>query len=124
PAVGVGAILRYAVQVATHIQSSGARTVRFDAPSASRSTTGAALFDVNVYDDGERGYRPSLWIEVYDAQGTLKAKAKQTRGLLYPGTSLHQQFDLGSLPAGKYKAVVFADTGDEAVSAVQYVINY
>jgi hypothetical protein len=122
--VAIGAVMRYAVQIATHIQSTGSRTVRFDKPVLSRTSAGLAKFDVNVFDEGERGYRPTLWIEVYDAEGTLRAKARQTRGLLYPGTSLHQSFDLGALPAGSYKALVFADSGDDAVFAAQYTITY
>jgi hypothetical protein len=123
PAIAVGAVMRYAIQVATHIRSSGSRTVQFASPAAGKTTNGAAL-DVDVTDTGERGFRPTLWVEVYDAQGTLRAKARQSRGLLYPGTSLHQHFDLGSLPAGAYKAVIFADTGEDSVFAAQYSINY
>ena len=96
----------------------------FADPNATKNTDGTATLDLNVQDVGERGYRPTLWVEVYDAQGTLRAKAKQSRGLLYPGTSLHQHFDLGALPSGTYKAVVFADTGDDAVFATQYAITF
>ena len=124
PAVGIGAVMRYAVQLATHIRNSGTRTVAFAAPSAVKSATGAATLDIDMTDTGERGFRPVLWVEVYDAQGALRAKAKQTRGLLYPGTSLHQHFDLVTLPAGTYKAVIFVDTGEDSVFATQYTINY
>lgn len=123
-AVGIGAVMRYAVQLATHIRNSGTRTVQFTSPGAAKTATGAAVLDVDMTDTGERGFRPTLWVEVYDAQGALKAKAKQTRGLLYPGTSLHQHFELGSLPSGTYKAVIFADTGEDAVFATQYTISY
>ena len=116
--------MRYAVQLATHIRTSGSRTVQFGSPAASTATTGTAALDVDMTDTGERGFRPTLWVEVYDAQGTLRAQAKQTRGLLYPGTSLHQHFDLGKLASGTYKAVIFADTGEDAVFATQYTINY
>jgi hypothetical protein len=68
--------------------------------------------------------RPGLSVEVYDADGKLRARARQQRGLLYPGTSLHQRFDLGALPAGTYKAIVFADTGAEPVLATQYTITW
>jgi hypothetical protein len=122
--VAIGSITRYAVQVATHIQSTGTRVVRFDRAKAGRADDGAATLDVDVLDAGERGYRPTLWIEIYDAQGALRAKARQARGLLFPGTSLHQHFALGALPAGTYKAVLFADTGDDAVFASQYTIEY
>ena len=124
PAVAVGAVMRYAVQLATHIRNTGTRTVQFGAPEATKDTKGIALLDVNMTDTGERAFRPTLWVEVYDAQGVLKAKAKQIRGLLYPGTSLHQHFELGMLPPGTYKAVIFADTGEDSVFATQYTINY
>jgi hypothetical protein len=124
PAVAVGAVMRYAIQLATHIQNSGTRTVQFNSPSAAKSATGGAALDVDMVDSGERGFRPTLWVEVYDAQGTLRAKAKQSRGLLYPGTSLHQHFDLGALPSGTYKAVIFADTGEDSVFATQFSINF
>jgi len=77
-----------------------------------------------VQDVGERGYRPVLWIEVYDANGALKANAKQSRGLLFPGTSLHQHFDLGKLAPGAYKAVVYADTGEDSVYASQFKVVF
>lgn len=124
PAVAVGAVMRYAIQLATHIRNTGTRTVQFTSPSASKATNGNAVLDVDMTDTGERAFRPTLWVEVYDAQGALKGKAKQSRGLLYPGTSLHQHFDLGQLPSGTYKAVIFADTGEDAVFATQYTISY
>jgi hypothetical protein len=124
PAVAVGAVMRYAIQLATHIRASGTRTVKFDAPSAVKNANGVAALDLDMTDTGERGFRPTLWVEVYDAQGVLRAHAKQVRGLLYPGTSLHQHFDLGELPAGTYKAVVFADTGEDSVFATQFTINF
>jgi hypothetical protein len=122
--VAVGAIVRYAVQVATHLQATGTRSVRFDGAAASKSDYGNTVLDLDVTNAGERGYRPVMWIEVYDEAGTLRATAKQSRGLLFPGTSLHQHFDLGSLAAGRYKAVVFADTGEETVYAKQFTIAY
>jgi hypothetical protein len=122
--VGIGTIIRYAVQVATHIGASGTRAVKFAGTRGARTDEGASVVELDVLDAGERGYRPALWIEVYDAEGTLRAKAKQARGLLYPGTSLRQRFDLGKLPAGTYKAMIFADTGEDSVYAAQYTIVF
>jgi hypothetical protein len=124
PSVQLGSVVRYAIQVATHIRMSGARAVKFVDAGVVKTLDGKAAFEVDVHDVGERGYRPTLWIEVYDANGVLQAKAKQSRGLLYPGSSLRQHFALGQLPPGTYKAVLFADTGDEAVTAAQYTITY
>lgn len=124
PSLQLGSVVRYAIQVATHVRMSGTRAVKFVDAGVVKTADGKAAFEVDVHDVGERGYRPTLWLEVYDANGVLQAKAKQTRGLLYPGSSLRQHFALGELPKGTYKAVLFADTGDEAVTAAQYTISY
>jgi hypothetical protein len=124
PQLGIGAIIRYAVQVATHIGSTGKRAVTFDKPAASHMPNGDAALDVDVTSSGDRAVRPTLSVELYDAQGALKGKGKQVRGLLYPGTSLRQHFEFGSLPAGTYRVIVFADTGDPKVLAAQYTVTY
>jgi hypothetical protein len=121
--VGIGAVIQYGVQVATHIGSSGKRAVKFANPSALHTAKGATL-DIDVISSGERATRPTLSVELYDAQGVIRGKGKQLRGLLYPGTSLRQHFEFGSLPPGTYKALVFADTGDDPVLAQQFTISY
>jgi hypothetical protein len=124
PQVGIGAVLRYGIQVVTHIGSTGKRAVTFENPSATRDDKGEAGLDLDVISSGDRGVRPKMSVELYDTQGVLRAKASKQRGLLYPGTSLRQHFDFGALPKGTYKAVIFADTGDEAVLAKQFTIAY
>lgn len=122
--VGIGAIVRYAVQVATHLPAAASRKVAFSSPTTLTDTTGARLLELDVQNDGERGYRPNLWVELYDAAGVLKGRVEQQRGLLYPGSSLKQRFVFGKLAAGNYKAVVFADTGDDAVFATQFKLEF
>jgi len=122
--VGVGSVVRYAIQVATHIGSSGTRAVQFTNVNAVKNANGTGAVDLDVVNTGERGYRPTLWIEVYDAAGVLRAKGRQVRGLLYPGTSLRQHYDLGALPSGTYKALIFADTGVEPVFASQIALVF
>jgi hypothetical protein len=122
--VGIGSVIRYAIQVATHIGTSGTRTVKFEKPLVGRTATGEATFDLDVITSGERAVRPKLSVEIYDAQGAIQGKSKADRGLVYPGSSFKQHFDFGKLPAGTYKAVVFADTGDEKVFASQFTIVY
>ena len=124
PTVPVRTVLRYSVQLVTHVGETGSRSVRFANPTALRDTDGTATLDLNVFADGVRGVRPILWVEVFDGDGVLRAKDREERGLLYPGTSLHQRFALGTLPSGRYKAVVFADTGDDVVFAQQYAITF
>ena len=124
PQVGVGSVMRYAVQVATHIQASGSRKVTFANSKFLTNPDSTQTFELDVLNAGDRGYRPALWIEVYDAEGALKANARQERGLLYPGTSLRQAFALGRLAPGTYRAIVFADSGEDAVFASQFTIRF
>jgi len=123
--VGIGTVVRYGVQVATHIGSSGARAVTFEKPNATHVANGDAALDIDVVNTGERAIHPKMSVEIYDGSGALKAKTKpQERGLVYPGTSFRQTFTFGKLAAGTYKVLVFADTGDPKVLASQYTITY
>ena len=117
--IGLGAVFRYAVQVATHLPNAGSRKVRITRQGFLTDSTGARVLDVVLENTGERAYRPNVWIELYDSRGVMRKRIEQQRGLLYPGTSLKQRFSFGALPAGVYKALVFAGTGDDTVSAAQ-----
>ena len=121
--VGIGSVTRYAVQVATHIQASGTRKVNFANSRFLTEEDSTQSFELEVQNVGERAYRPAVWIEVYDGEGTLVANARQERGLLYPGTSLRQVFDLGRMKPGTYRAIVFADSGEDAVFASQFTLR-
>jgi hypothetical protein len=122
--LAIGSIMRYAVQLATHIGGSGSRKILLSRQSVSAADDGSHSLELEVTNVGERGYRPLLWIELYDDKGKLQTKSQQQRGLLYPGTSVKQRFDLGKTGDGNFKAVVFADTGDDAVFAAQYRLHF
>ena len=124
PQVGLGAVVRYGVQVATHIRDTGSRKVAFANSKFLTNADSSQSFELEVRNEGERAYRPTLWIEVYDEQGALRANARQERGLLYPGTSLKQTFALGKLAPGAYRAIVFADSGEDAVFASQFTLRF
>jgi hypothetical protein len=124
PQVAVGTVMRYAVQVATHIRATGSRKVTFAGAKVVAESNGDQVFELDVLNSGERAHRPKMWIEVYDHEGALRAKARQERGLLYPGTSLRQRFALGRIGAGTYRAVVFADSGDDAVFAAPFTLRF
>lgn len=123
PQVGVGVVMRYGVQVATHIKATGTRKVSFANSKFLTNEDGTQTFELEVGNAGERAYRPAVWIEVYNEAGELKASARQERGLLYPTTSLKQAFKLGKLASGTYRAIVFADSGEDAVFASQFTLK-
>jgi hypothetical protein len=119
--LAIGTVMRYAIQVATHLTDEEGATVILEKERALMSPLDSTRsIELEVRNNSEKGYRPLIWVELYDASGALRGRVQQQRGLLYPGTSIRQTFALGKLPPGAYKAVVFADTGDEVVFAVQY----
>ena len=122
--IGLGAVVRYAVQLATHLPNTGSRRVRLAKHAFAPDSAKLLTLEMTVENTGERAYRPNLWVELYDANGTQRARLEKQRGLLYPGSSIRQRFTFPALPAGTYKAVVFADTGDETVSAAQYTLVF
>lgn len=122
--MALGSVLRYAVQVATHLRTPGSRRVKLTKHGFAPDSAGSPTLEMDVENAGERAYRPLLWVELYDAAGALRARVERQRGLLYPGCSLRQRFTFARQPAGEYKAVIFADTGDETVLATQYRLTF
>jgi hypothetical protein len=98
--------------------------VRLTKSAFASDTAGTRRLDVIVQNTGDRAYRPNLWVELYDAAGVLRGRLEHQRGLLYPGTSVKQSFTFVSLPRGSYKALFFADTGDDTVVAAQYKLDF
>jgi hypothetical protein len=121
---GMQPSVRYGVQVVTHIGATGAPKITFAGATARKGADGAGTLDVDLANDGDRAGRPALTLELYDGDGRQIAALRRARGLLYPGTSLHQQFALGALPAGTYRAVLVADAGGDAVFGAQYTLRF
>ena len=117
--VGIRPQVRYAVQIATTLEGTGAARVSFSGTRAYAAGSGKVL-ELDVANSGDVAYRPELRVELFDAVGRAAGTFTSKRGLLYPGTSLRQAFDLGALPAGTYQALVVADAGADEVFGAQY----
>ena len=122
--VGLDTRVRYGIQVATHLGASGASRVAFDSVRTVSHPTGQRDFRFDFVNTGERALRLSFTLELYSSAGALVAKREQQRGLLYPGTSARQLFELGVLPPGVYKAVIVADGGGDEVFGGQYTLRF
>ena len=117
--VGVSQIMRYGVQIVTHIGDTGARKIKFVGSEFVQDKAGKTL-QVDVENTGERWLRPISYVELYDAVGVLAAKIQGERLRIYPGTSARFRFDLGKVSQGKYKALVVLDNQDTYVFGAQY----
>ncbi|MBK1701748.1 hypothetical protein CKO22_12710 [Thiococcus pfennigii] len=110
-------LIRYGVQVVTHIGQSGEAGLVFTNPGLI-SEDGKRIFHIDAENTGSRWLRPSVWLELYRQDGAPVGKFQGPRQRLYPGTSAQFQVDLGETPPGKYLGLVVADgTGDELYGA-------
>jgi hypothetical protein len=112
--VGVRQVLRYAVQVVTHIGQTGTGKLKF-AKVQLASTDGRRRLLVDAENTGERWLRGPLWVELYDGGGALVGRYDAIRLRIYPGTSVRYTVDLSGVMAGTYKALIVIDCGGDDV---------
>jgi hypothetical protein len=119
--MGLSPSIRYAVQLATHV---GEATRRIDLRGAHVSRQGrTAALQMDVVNTGEQADRLELRVDLFSADGTPAGKLASTRGLVYPGSSIRQAFDLRGLAPGTYRALVTVDTGSDDVFGAEYTIR-
>lgn len=113
----IKSVMRYGIQVVTHIGQSGETGLVFTNPGLINED-GERIFRIDAENTGSRWLRPSVWLELYRQDGTAVGKFQGPKRRLFPGTSAQFQVDLGETPPGKYLGLVVADgTGDELYGA-------
>ncbi|WP_373508744.1 hypothetical protein [Thiocapsa sp.] len=115
--VQIKQVMRYAVQVVTHIGNTGSTGLSFTNPGL--TTEGNEhIFAIDVENTGQRWVRPNLWLELYNESGKPIGKFEGPGKRLYPSTSARIKVQLGDVPTGKYLGLVVADgTGDDLFGA-------
>jgi hypothetical protein len=121
--LGITQIMRYAVQVVTHIGDTGTRKVKFIQTKILKEKD-ARILQVDVQNDGERLLHPQLWTELYAPDGTSMGRFEGEQYRVYPGTSKRFRIDISKLPAGTYKALVVADCGENDLIGIQYTLKF
>jgi hypothetical protein len=121
---GLHSRLSFGVQLATHL--AGPATTRFNMEHLAIATTAShdRTISLTVRNTGERAQRPIMSLELYREDGQLVASRKAQRGLIYPGSSVRQEFVLTGIPAGKYRALIQADAGEDDVFALQSDVRF
>jgi hypothetical protein len=121
--MGLTQTIRYGVQVATHIAGTGARIVKFRDARFLLESDGSRFLQVDVENSGDRGIRPEMYAEVFDAKGISRGKFPGTLFRMYPGTSVRQRIDMSGLPAGQYKVLFVVDAGGDEAFAAEYSLK-
>jgi hypothetical protein len=120
--LGVRQVLRYGIQIVTHVGTTGSRLLRF---SQFRLTAenGRKVLVVDLENGGERWLRPTLWVDLYDEKGTFVGKFDGGAQRLYPGTSARFRAELVGVQDAAYKALVVADCGGDDVFGANVNLN-
>lgn len=120
--LGIQTVVRYAIQIVTHIGDTGTKKVRFMGTQLFRDGE-KRIFQVDIENVGDRMLRPSMMLQVFDMEGKEYGPFESEPQRIYPGTSVRHRFDVTSLPKGKYKALVVADCGEEDLFGIHYTLE-
>jgi len=121
-AFGISQVMRYGVQIVTHIGETGTRSLKFLTTDLLQTKTGKIL-QVDLENDGERWLRPFSTVEIYNDKGDLVTKIEGERWRLFPGTSARFKFDVSALKPGTYNALIVFDNKDSSVFGLRYALN-
>lgn len=123
PQVGITQIVRYAIQMTTHIGDSGERRLKFIETKLLKETE-RRLLQVDIENTGQRWLRSYLWTELYDDTGRYIGRFEGGRKRIHPGTSIRYKVDLSNVPEGMYEALVVADCGGDYVFGANHTLKF
>jgi len=115
-------IIRYAVQIVTHVGDTGEVSVRVAGANLVSIEQGTVLY-IDLENVGERWVRPETWADVYDDRGTHVGRFESIPMRIYPGCSVRHSIEMPGVSSGKYQALVVFDNGADHVWGAQYTLE-
>jgi hypothetical protein len=117
--LGIKTAVRYGIQIVTNIGDTGTHNLKFLATKLTEEAN-KKNFNIDIENVGERWLKPSLWIELYNKDGSYIGKYNGGSMRLYPNTSCRFSVNLSELPEGQYKALAVADCGGNDIFGATY----
>lgn len=114
--------VRYAIQLMVHIGDTGTRKIKILDRKIEYGKEGRIL-NIDVKNSGDRVLSPTLWAELFDIDGNSSGRLQGGKWRIYPECSVRYLIDLASIPAGRYRALVVLDNGDEFVFGARYQVR-
>lgn len=115
-------VVRHAIQIITDIGNTGNAKLKFlDKKVVVKE--GKRFLEVDIENNGERWLSPELWVEVFDREGKSLGKFQGNRLRVFPGCSIKLAADISSIPEGKYKALIIADSKEEKAFGTRMNLN-
>ena len=94
--LSIQTLMRYAIQIITHIGDTGNRKLDFVSVKLLRAEE-KSIFQIDVENIGERMLRPLLWVELYDKDGSNVVRFEGGKLRVYPNTTVRYKVDLTDL---------------------------
>ena len=120
--LGVQTIIRYGVQVITHVGEKGSYELKVLDKKITKDNENTSL-SLSVENTGSLMQTPSLLLELVDEKGKKAGRFEIFKQRILPSCSVTYQVDLSTIPQGKYKAMAILDHGEGAFFGAQYDIE-
>ncbi len=112
--VTINTAIRYAVQVITHIGTTGKSDIQFLGMDLEKHED-TPLLHVAIENTGERLLRPEVSLELFDEEGKSIGTFTGVQRKTYPGTSILVSFKLEGIKPGVYNGMLVADCDEDNV---------
>jgi hypothetical protein len=116
---GIRTKVRYGIQIVTNIGDTGTPKIKFLEKKLIKQD-GQAILQLDIENTGERWLSPTVWVELYDGEGTQVGRFEGSKKRIYPDCSVRHTVELKDVAAGEYKALVVVDNGDQYVFGAKY----
>jgi hypothetical protein len=124
PQMAISQTIRYGIQVATHFANTGVKKIEFLDTKIVEERPGERILQVDIANIGDIGFRPDVYVELFDSKGASMGKFTGIAYRIYPGTSARERIDLSKVPSGTYKAMVVIDAGGEDIFGAQHTLKF
>ena len=120
----INTVVRYAIQIATTIGSTGDSELEFVAINIEKESNTTRTLLISTENKGDRLLKAEVSVEIFDTNGVSVGVFEARRKRIYPGTSVTYRVSIPVLPAGKYNALLLADCFEEDTFGVNLVLNF
>lgn len=118
--MGLAQVLRYAIQIATHIAETGERAIEFKDIQLTTGPDSSKALEFSIISTGTLWMRPSVYVELFDATGASRGRLAGKEFRLYPSTCVRQSLGMPQLPRGEYKALIVVDAGGKDAFGAEF----
>ena len=119
--LGIQTIIRYGVQVITHIGKGSYNLKVLDKKIVQEGDK--KTFTISVENPGTLMQAPVMSVELVDKEGKKVGRFEAAKQRILPSCSVSYQVDISTIPSGNYTAMVILDHGESAFFGAQYQVE-